>query len=188
MTAQQAATGPADARGKGARPGDARDVAEHRRGCPPHGAVLSRHAGAAALCRPLPGRAARAADCRPDLAPVPGRFDDFRFSDHLVWLLILGLIGLLFAGETPLAGPAASLVAFGVGLYALRGSAVLATALRYAPRLFVVMLVVGAFFCCRSPSGGSPSSAWLISGSTSGGAWRRRLPEGRTDDGSNPAR
>lgn len=88
------------------------------------------------------------------VAPVPGRFDDFRFSDQLVWVLILGLAGVLFAGSTPLAGPASSLVAFGVGLYALRGSAVLATALRYAPRLFVVMLVVGAVFLVPFAVGG----------------------------------
>ena len=43
---------------------------------------------------------------------------------------------------------------FGVGLYALRGSAVLATALRYAPRLFVVMLVVGALFLLPFAVGG----------------------------------
>jgi len=88
------------------------------------------------------------------VAPVPGRFDDFRFSDHLVWLVIVGLIGLLFTGGTPVAGPAASLVTFGVGLYALRGSAVLATALRPAPRLFVVMLMVGALFLLPFAVGG----------------------------------
>jgi hypothetical protein len=100
---------------------------------------------AALLAPRLAGRA---------LAPVPGRFDDFRFSDHLVWLLIVGLIGLLFAEQTPMAGPAASLVTFGVGLYALRGSAVLATALRPAPRLFVVMLMVGAAFLLPFAVGG----------------------------------
>jgi hypothetical protein len=88
------------------------------------------------------------------VVPIPGRFDDFRFSDHLVWLLIVGLVGLLFAGTTPLAGPAASLVTFGVGLYALRGSAVLATALRLAPRLFVALLVVGALFLLPFAVGG----------------------------------
>lgn len=88
------------------------------------------------------------------LAPLPGRFDDFRFSDHLVWVVIVGLMGLLFADGTPLAGPAASLVTFGVGLYALRGSAVLATALRLAPRLFVVMLMVGAVFLLPFAVGG----------------------------------
>lgn len=88
------------------------------------------------------------------VAPLPGRFDDFRFSDHLVWLVILGLVGVLFAGTSWTAGPAASLVAFGVGLYALRGSAVLATALRYAPRLFVVMLVVGGLFLLPFAVGG----------------------------------
>jgi hypothetical protein len=88
------------------------------------------------------------------LAPIPGRFDDFRFSDHVVWLVIVGLMGLLFAEGTPLAGPAASLITFGVGLYALRGSAVLATALRPAPRLFVVMLMVGAVFLLPFAVGG----------------------------------
>lgn len=88
------------------------------------------------------------------VAPLPGRFDDFRFSDHLVWVLILGLIGVLFDSSGLAAGPAASLVAFGVGLYALRGSAVLATALRPAPRLFVVMLVVGALFLLPFAVGG----------------------------------
>ena len=88
------------------------------------------------------------------VAPLPGGFNDFRFSDHLVWLLIAGLVGLLFAGATPLAGPAASMVTFGVGLYALRGSAVLATALRSAPRLFVMMLVVGAVFLLPFAVGG----------------------------------
>ena len=84
----------------------------------------------------------------------PGRFDDFRFSDHLVWVVILGLIGVLFDAGGLVAGPASSLVAFGVGLYALRGSAVLATALRHAPRLFVVMLVVGALFLLPFAVGG----------------------------------
>lgn len=88
------------------------------------------------------------------VAPIPGRFEEFRFSDHLVWSVILGLIGVLFAGETPAAGPAASLLAFGVGLYALRGLAVLATALRPAPRAFVVLLAVGAIFLLPFAVGG----------------------------------
>ncbi len=88
------------------------------------------------------------------VAPIPGRFDDFRFSDHLVWLIIVGLVGILFASSTPIGGPSASLLAFGVGLYALRGSAVLATALRAAPRLFIVLLVVGALFLLPFAVGG----------------------------------
>ncbi|TFG47081.1 MAG: DUF2232 domain-containing protein [Gemmatimonadales bacterium] len=88
------------------------------------------------------------------VAPIPGPFDGFRFSDHLVWLVIVGLIGLLFAESTPLAGPAASMVTFGVGLYALRGSAVLTTALRSAPRLFIGMLFLGALFLLPFAVGG----------------------------------
>ncbi|HEX5003894.1 MAG TPA: DUF2232 domain-containing protein [Gemmatimonadales bacterium] len=100
---------------------------------------------AAKLAPRLAGRA---------VAPLPGSFDDFRFSDHLVWVLILGLLGVLFAGATPVAGPSASLVAFGVGLYMIRGAAVLATALRHAPRLFVTMLLVGALFLLPFAVGG----------------------------------
>jgi hypothetical protein len=86
--------------------------------------------------------------------PVPGRFEEFRFSDHLVWSVILGLVGLLFLGATPAAGPAASLLTFGVGLYALRGSAVLATALQSASLVFVVLLMVGALFLLPFAVGG----------------------------------
>lgn len=88
------------------------------------------------------------------VAPVPGPFRGFRFNDHLVWLVILGLLGVLFAGATPAAGPSASVLAFGVGLYALRGSAVLATTLQRAPRLFVGMLVLGSLFLFPFALGG----------------------------------
>lgn len=86
--------------------------------------------------------------------PLPGRFEEFRFSDHLVWAVVLGLFGRLFLGDTPTAGPAASLLTFGVGLYALRGSAVLAVALQSAPRVFVVLLMVGALFLLPFAVGG----------------------------------
>lgn len=88
------------------------------------------------------------------LTPLPGRFEEFRFSDHLVWLVILGLMLLLFAGTTPAAGPAASVLTFGIGLYALRGAAVLAMVLGAAPRLFIVMLLVGALFLLPFAVGG----------------------------------
>ena len=88
------------------------------------------------------------------VAPVPGPFREFRFTDHLVWLVILGLVGVLFAGATPAAGPAASMLAFGVGLYALRGAAVLSTTLQRAPRMFVGMLVVGSLFLFPFALGG----------------------------------
>ena len=38
--------------------------------------------------------------------PLPGRFEAFRFSDHLVWSVILGLWGAVFRGRRPVAGPA----------------------------------------------------------------------------------
>jgi hypothetical protein len=88
------------------------------------------------------------------VAPAPGPFREFRFNDHLVWLVILGLVGVLFARATPAAGPAASVLAFGVGLYGLRGAAVLATSMARAPRLFVGMLVVGSLFLFPFALGG----------------------------------
>ena len=88
------------------------------------------------------------------VAPVPGPLREFRFNDHLVWLVILGLLGVLFAGATPAAGPSASLLTFGVGLYVVRGAAVLATTLLRLPRLFVGMLVVGSLFLFPFALGG----------------------------------
>lgn len=88
------------------------------------------------------------------LTPLPGGFDGFRFNDHLVWLVVLGLMGTLFAGGTAAAGPASSLLAFGVGLYTMRGVAVMSTALRPAPMLFVVLLLIGALFLFPFAVGG----------------------------------
>lgn len=106
------------------------------------------------------------------VAPVPGPLRDFRFNDHLVWLVILGLVGVLFAGDTPAAGPAASVLAFGVGLYVLRGAAVLATTLPRLPRLFVGMLVFGSLFLFPFALGGLTllglADTWLD--------FRRRTP------------
>lgn len=99
------------------------------------------------------------------LTPPPGRFDGFRFNDHLVWLVVLGLMGALFAGGTPVAGPAASVLAFGVGLYTMRGVAVMSSALRHAPVLFVVLLLFGALFLFPFAVGGMAllglSDTWL---------------------------
>ena len=88
------------------------------------------------------------------VTPAAGPFRDFRFDDHLVWLVVAGLAGVLFAAATPVAGPSASLLAFGCGLYALRGAAVLSTTLQRAPRVFVGMLVVGSLFLFPFALGG----------------------------------
>jgi hypothetical protein len=56
------------------------------------------------------------------LAPVR----DFRFNDHLVWALVVGLVLLVTQSGVALARVGANLVVFMGALYALRGVAVLA--------------------------------------------------------------
>lgn len=125
--------------------------------------VLSGLCLAALVAPRITGRAA---------VPVPGRFNGFRFSDHLVWLVVVGLLGVLFAAGTPVYGPAASLLAFGAGLYLIRGLAVLATALRAAPPLFVALLMGCAVFLLPFALGGLTllglADNWLD--------FRRRIP------------
>lgn len=57
-------------------------------------------------------------------APL-GRLRDFRFSDHLVWLLIAGLLLMIVQKGEPLTRAGANLVTFMGALYALRGGAIL---------------------------------------------------------------
>lgn len=71
--------------------------------------------------------------------PLP--FRDFRFSDHLVWFLILGAGGsMLLSAETTARWVANNLLLFMVTLYAARGLAIIHTSLKPAPPLFVVVL------------------------------------------------
>ncbi|HET9293929.1 MAG TPA: DUF2232 domain-containing protein [Gemmatimonadales bacterium] len=86
----------------------------------------------------------------PPLAP----FRDFRFTDQLVWLVVAGLAGVLFPVPPEVHDPAASMLFFGSGLYALRGAAVLWTAVARAPRVVVAALVLGALFLLPFVLGG----------------------------------
>jgi hypothetical protein len=63
----------------------------------------------------------------------PGRFRSFRFNDHLVWGAIFTL-GSLVLPHPPLAGTiAANLLIVWVGLYTIRGLAVIAAIFEQAP-------------------------------------------------------
>jgi hypothetical protein len=56
-----------------------------------------------------------------------GRWRDFRFGDHLVWLLVAGILLLLLPLGSVAGRAGSNLLAFMSALYALRGSAVLLT-------------------------------------------------------------
>jgi hypothetical protein len=57
----------------------------------------------------------------------PGRIREFRFSEHLGWLLVLGIAGLLVGPvDTPLRLVALNLLTVGAALYLARGVAVTA--------------------------------------------------------------
>lgn len=72
----------------------------------------------------------------------PRRFREFRFSDHLVWLVIFSGAALL-AGVNGSAGlVAGNLLMFLLALYAGRGLAVIRTALIPAPRALAVLLSI----------------------------------------------
>jgi hypothetical protein len=74
----------------------------------------------------------------------PARFRDFRFNDHLVWGAILTLGLLLTPAPAPVPAIAASLMVIWVGLYAMRGLAVLATLFGPSPIAFKVFAVAFA--------------------------------------------
>ncbi|NOT09988.1 MAG: DUF2232 domain-containing protein [Gemmatimonadales bacterium] len=85
-------------------------------------------------------------------APIgvrPGRFRDFRFNDHLVWGAIFTLGLLLVPLPAPTAAIAENLLVVWVGLYAVRGLAVVVTLL--APASPVLKLLAGVFVLLVAP-------------------------------------
>ena len=74
--------------------------------------------------------------------PPPARFRDFRFNDHLVWGAILTLGLLLAPAPAPAPAIASNLLVIWVGLYAVRGLAILATLFAPAPMAFRVFAIV----------------------------------------------
>lgn len=77
---------------------------------------------------------------RARLGPPLARLRDFRFSDHLVWGLIAGLL-MVVSGFAPLGGIGANLLLFFGVLYALRGMGVVLWFL--APGRLVMALLIG---------------------------------------------
>jgi hypothetical protein len=67
---------------------------------------------------------------RRPIGATPGRFASFRFSDQLVWLLVVGLALALLAGESVARDVGANLVLIAVALYAARGMAIVRSGTR----------------------------------------------------------
>ena len=67
------------------------------------------------------------------LGHPPAPFRQFRFNDHLVWVAIFTLAGLLAPFPAPWKALAANLLVLAVGLYATRGLAIVAAVLAPAP-------------------------------------------------------
>lgn len=74
----------------------------------------------------------------------PSPFREFRFNDHLVWGAIFTLGLLLVSVPAPVPAIAANLMVLWVGLYAVRGLAVLAALLAQAPMAFKAFAAVFA--------------------------------------------
>lgn len=89
----------------------------------------------------------------PRLAGAPvgrplGRFADFRYSEHLGWLLALAIVALLVPGLGPARPAALNILVVMAVLYALRGCAVVLSALRAirAGPILYVAAVLAVFF------------------------------------------
>ena len=88
----------------------------------------------------------------PAEGPAPLPFREFRFSDHLIWLLVLGLLGVLAQMSGTLTAeaswPGTLLVVMGI-LYAIRGMAVLWPTSGPLPAPVLLLVVVGVLFLMK---------------------------------------
>ncbi len=75
-----------------------------------------------------------------------GPLRDFRFNDHFVWLLLIGLALLVFGSGEGWTSGGGNAVVFMGGLYAMRGAAVLLFLSGGVTGFGVLFLVVGMLF------------------------------------------
>ncbi len=75
-----------------------------------------------------------------------GPLRDFRFNDHLVWLLLIGLALLVFGTAEGWTSGGGNAVVFMGGLYAMRGAAVLLFLSGGVTGLGLLFLLVGMLF------------------------------------------
>lgn len=77
---------------------------------------------------------------RHPIGAPPRPFREFRFWDHLIWLVVVAAAGVLFLPAGPGLLVAQNVLLVLVACYVVRGAAVVATASQKAPPLFVLML------------------------------------------------
>jgi hypothetical protein len=87
-------------------------------------------------------------------SPAPGRLADFRFSDQLVWLVVLGIGVLLVPGAPVLDLVGRNLLVLAGALYAVRGVAVFLTAASGTPRPIVATVGVASLLLFPFTAGG----------------------------------
>lgn len=76
------------------------------------------------------------------LADAPPGVREFRFNDHLIWLLVAAIAGALLQRAVTLHTVAENLLAVMVAVYALRGIAVVRSLVRSPSAVFLVILVI----------------------------------------------
>ena len=86
----------------------------------------------------------------PEGEPLPA-LREFRFSDHLVWGIVLALIALVLPGGGALRDLGSNLATFFGGLYVLRGVAVLAAMAAAAGAGIVTLIMVSFIVAVLAP-------------------------------------
>lgn len=85
---------------------------------------------------------------------APGRFANFRFSDHHIWLVVACLAAFMLPLPPPLANGIGNLAVATAGLYAARGAAVAWSGLEEFPGLILGLMAVGVLFILPVALGG----------------------------------
>jgi hypothetical protein len=83
-----------------------------------------------------------------------GRFADFRFSDHLVWLVVVCSAAFILPIPPGIQGLMGNLALVSSGLYAARGAAVLWSNIESFPAVVLGIVVVGMLFILPVALGG----------------------------------
>jgi Predicted membrane protein (DUF2232) len=101
-----------------------------------------------------------------------GRLRDFRFNDHWIWSVIVGLVLALLPALEPLRPLGINLLVFFGALYAMRGTAVLAWFLRPGRSLLGLLVGVALLLLLRD---GAAIALGLVGLGDTWADWRRRI-------------